>query len=103
MKRYVGVLVLMGLLFPGANAAAASQGDPPPKEKKAQPAVKLKAEELEALWTTLAGKDAAKAYKAIFALAAAPEQSVPFLAQRLRKDTAPEARRIAQLVADLDS
>src|SRR5207245_4988388 len=49
------------------------------------------------------GSDAAKAFKSIWILAAAPEQAVPFLQQQLRPAAAPDRARVAQLVTDLDS
>jgi hypothetical protein len=103
MTRRIFLVLLVGLLYTGSPAAAAPQGEAPPKQKDEKQAAKLTTAELDALWTDLAGKDAAKAYRAIWALVAAPEQSVPFLGGRLRKDTAPEGGRITQLVRDLDS
>src|SRR5262249_46404862 len=50
-----------------------------------------------------AGVDAAEAYRAIGKLSASPEQSVPFLAARLKAQPTPDPRRIARLIADLDS
>jgi WD40 repeat protein len=63
-------------------------------------AANLSSKELEALWTDLAGKDAAQAYRAIRALVAAPEASVPFLGQHLRPVVTPD---LARLIADLDA
>jgi WD40 repeat protein len=59
-----------------------------------------KAERLDALWADLADADAARAYRAIVALVAAPERSVPFLKGRI---LVPDAeRRVKKLLADLD-
>jgi RNA polymerase sigma factor (sigma-70 family) len=44
---------------------------------------KLDARALAALWNDLASADAGRAYRAIAALAAAPQQTVPFLKERL--------------------
>jgi len=64
----------------------------------------LAARELEAFWADLAGTDAAKAYRAISALAAAPKSALPFLGQQLPKPIPkPEPQRLARLIADLDS
>jgi RNA polymerase sigma factor (sigma-70 family) len=63
--------------------------------------VRLSADELRSAWEDLGG-DAGKAYRAIGALAAAPEQAAPFLAERVRPAAAPEAKRVAKLLADLD-
>jgi WD40 repeat protein len=61
---------------------------------------RLSADELRSAWEDLGG-DAGKAYHAIGALSAA-EQAVPFLAERVRPVAAPDARRVAKLLADLD-
>src|SRR5262249_34294407 len=62
--------------------------------------VRLSADELRSAWEDLGG-DAGKAYRAVGALAAA-EQAVPFLAERVRPAAAPEAKRVAELLAGLD-
>jgi RNA polymerase sigma factor (sigma-70 family) len=59
--------------------------------------------QLEACWTALADEDAAKAYDAVWALVAAPEQAVPFLRKHLPSVPRPDAKTIARLIADLDS
>jgi hypothetical protein len=59
--------------------------------------------ELAVLWADLAGADAAKASQASWTLAAAPRQAVPWLADRLQPVTAPDAKQLARLIADLDS
>jgi WD40 repeat protein len=63
---------------------------------------RLTAEELSRLWPDL-GCEAAKAYPAVWALVAAPQQAVPFLRARLRPVAAADPGRIAPLIADLDS
>jgi WD40 repeat protein len=65
---------------------------------------KLSSAELDTLWGDLGGEDAAKAYRAVWALASAPEQAVPLLRERLPR-TAPtvNADGVARLLADLDS
>jgi hypothetical protein len=68
-----------------------------------QPPATLSAKDLQALWADLGGDDASRAYRAIYALAAVPGASVPFLRQRLRPVPVPDPGRIARLVADLDS
>jgi len=65
------------------------------------PLVRLGGDELRSAWEDLGG-DAGKAYRAVGALAAAPEQAVPFLAERVRPAVAPDAKRVAQLITDLD-
>jgi WD40 repeat protein len=57
----------------------------------------------ELLWSDLASAEAGKAHQAVWALVAAPRQSVPLLARRLRarKDAAPA--ETARLIATLGS
>jgi RNA polymerase sigma factor (sigma-70 family) len=59
--------------------------------------------ELEGLWTDLAGEDAQKAHRAVWALAEAPRQSLPFIKERLRPRPQPDMDRIGRWIADLDS
>ncbi len=63
----------------------------------------LSARELDVLWTDLAGGDAAKAFRAIHRLAAAPEQTLPFLREHLKPVPAADPKRVRQLVEALDS
>jgi hypothetical protein len=63
----------------------------------------LSAALLEKLWADLAGRDAAVARAALWRLAAAPGQAVPWLQARLRPAEAPDPRRLERLLADLDS
>ncbi len=58
--------------------------------------------ELEALWTDLAGEDAAKAYRAIHRLVTAGAQAVSFLTPRLSPVVPPDPRQLAQWIAELD-
>jgi RNA polymerase sigma factor (sigma-70 family) len=67
------------------------------------PAGELKTEQLEKLWSELAGDDAAAAYQAVQKLAAAPRQAVPWLAARLRPVAVVPPAQTAALLADLDS
>ncbi len=69
----------------------------------ASPPVRLDGRLLQTLWGDLAGADGAKAHGAVWALAAVPAQSLPFLKERVRPFPVPEPRRLAQLLADLDS
>jgi RNA polymerase sigma factor (sigma-70 family) len=73
----------------------------PVPEPGAQPA--LPAERLEKLWDQLAGEDAAAAYRALWTLALAPEQAVPFLGRRLQPVAAADPQTVGRLLADLDS
>jgi WD40 repeat protein len=61
--------------------------------------------DLKSLWSDLKADDATRAWRAIWRLAAAPDQAIPFLRQRLRPAREPDqtnAARIAQLIGDLD-
>jgi RNA polymerase sigma factor (sigma-70 family) len=60
----------------------------------------VSAEEWDALWQDLGATDAARAYRALGTLAAAPREAVPFLERRLRALPSP-AGRLARLLADL--
>jgi RNA polymerase sigma factor (sigma-70 family) len=59
--------------------------------------------EVQALWADLANEDAARAYRAIHQLAAAPDVAVPFLRKRLRPVQAVDDKRVSGLIANLDS
>jgi len=67
------------------------------------PAGKLGAEGLAKAWADLAGADAARAFRARWALASAPEETLPLLKERLHQIPAPDAQRLRRLLADLDS
>src|SRR5205823_9320803 len=53
---------------------------------------KLSAKELEAFWADLAGEDATRAYRALWALAVIPGKAVPLLKERLQPITPAEPR-----------
>ncbi len=57
----------------------------------------------EALWADLAKPDAAPAYDALRGLLAAPGEATAFLKDRLAPAAAPDAQKVARLVAALDS
>ena len=63
----------------------------------------LTEKELESSWTTLAGEDAAGAYRAIQALAADPTRSVPYVRARLHRVAPVEPKRLTQLLTGLAS
>jgi WD40 repeat protein len=68
------------------------------RRRRADPSV----QRLLALWKDLGGPDAERAYRAVWALAAAPKQAVPFLGERLRPFPAIDGRRTERLVAELE-
>jgi hypothetical protein len=57
---------------------------------------------LKELWAHLAGTDASRAYRAVWALAEDP-QAVDFLRTKLPAAAQPDKARLAKLIADLDS
>jgi WD40 repeat protein len=57
----------------------------------------------ETLWGDLAGADAGKAVQGVLKLAAAPEQAVPFLGERLAPAAAVDPQKVAGWIADLES
>jgi hypothetical protein len=72
------------------------------KADRSRPA-RPKGEDVEALWNDLAGDDAAKAYRAIGRLAAAPGQALPLLRARLKPVAAPDGKRLDRLLSDLEN
>jgi len=65
--------------------------------------VRLSPDELGRLWDDLAAEDAVRAYRAVWSLAASPQEALILLRQRVRPIAAMEPQRLAQLLADLDS
>jgi WD40 repeat protein len=72
-----------------------------PDVARKQPELDEKAR--ERLWAELADKDAAKAYRAVLALAARPAEAVPLVRAKLKPRPGPDEKRLAKLLADLDS
>jgi WD40 repeat protein len=60
------------------------------------------ADEFDALWVDLAGADAAKAHRAVWRLAGAPREAVPFLGKRLRPVVPLPPEEIQRLIGALD-
>src|SRR5262249_1951649 len=79
------------VLFWGLAEAPREGQKPVPDEK-----------ELKSLWTDLAGEDAAQAYRAIWALAASPQQAVPFLRKHWKPAGPGGPQKLNQLRAALD-
>jgi len=67
-----------------------------------QPA-RLRPKEIKALWADLASEDGARIYQAVWALVAAPQQTVPFMMERLQAVPPIDPGRLASLIDDLDS
>jgi hypothetical protein len=70
-------------------------------ERNAAPVVD--AHDLERWWSALADADARTAFAAVSCMKAMPRRSVPFLKDHLRPVVAADAKRLATLLADLDS
>jgi hypothetical protein len=68
-----------------------------------RPSARLSKEQLEAAWADLAGADAVQALASARTLLAAPEQAVLLLQQRLRVVPSADPKRVARLLARLDS
>jgi hypothetical protein len=64
---------------------------------------KASAEEVRRSWELLAGANTQAAYRAAWALASNPEQTVPLLRRQLRPVPTAKPDRVARLIADLDS
>jgi WD40 repeat protein len=63
----------------------------------------LGADAITSCWNDLAGGNAAKAYEAIWTLVSVPGQAVPFIRTHVRPVPLPDLKRLASLIADLDS
>jgi hypothetical protein len=66
------------------------------------PVPAMRSKDMAELWANLAADDARKAYQALVACCAIPEQSVAWLQARLRPAIAPDSTRLARLIADLE-
>jgi WD40 repeat protein len=71
------------------------------EERNAAPV--LGPQNLERRWSALADADARTAFTALAHMTATPRQSVPFLKDHLHPVVAADAKRLATLLADLDS
>ena len=67
------------------------------------PTVSVSPQKLKTLWAELAEGDAAKAWRALWALSASAKQTVPLLNEQLSPASIVSAERITRLIADLDS
>jgi hypothetical protein len=63
--------------------------------------VQLAASDLDGLWNALKGDDVPRAYRAIWKLALAPKDALPFLSKHLRPVAGADAERIKHLIRDL--
>jgi WD40 repeat protein len=72
-------------------------------EKGRLRAIELQPAETETLWNDLASEDAAKAYQALWKLAAAPRQGLRLVRKHLRPIERIDKARLDQLLKDLDA
>jgi WD40 repeat protein len=79
--------IIWSLAPAGFNPAASGKFSPP---------------ELENLWTELASSNAAAGQKAVWLLAAAPIQATAFLDKKLKRLPPVDAKRLKQLIHELD-
>jgi WD40 repeat protein len=70
------------------------------KQGKIAP-VQLTGRDLDGLWNALKGDDTPRAYRAIWKLALAPKDALPFLSKHLRPAAGADAERIKHLIRDL--
>jgi RNA polymerase sigma factor (sigma-70 family) len=71
--------------------------------KRQREPVRFSADEADALWSNLAGGDAAKAGLAVWRLAAAPEQTLAYFQRHLQPIQPADPKRLASLLDDLES
>jgi RNA polymerase sigma factor (sigma-70 family) len=90
-------------LVSGSVDTTALVYDVPPLDLTSLKPMTLDGKQTEALWADLAGNDAAKANQSIRALAAAPQQALPFLKDHVKPVPQPDAQRIPQLLKDLQN
>jgi WD40 repeat protein len=89
-------------LFSGGANTTALTWDVPRPTAPARP-TELSRSTLGALWRDLAGRDAQKAFAAACKLSTAPAQAAALVKEHVRPVPAAEPRRLAQLLADLES
>jgi RNA polymerase sigma factor (sigma-70 family) len=73
------------------------------RARRGSPDPAASAPSLDALWTDLAAEDAARAFAAMRQLCASPQETVTLIQQRVPPVAAPDAKRLAKLLADLES
>jgi WD40 repeat protein len=105
LQGHEGAIEAIAFAPDGRSLAAASPDAPVfvwDVAGKSGPRQKLSAGDLRRCWDDLAG-DAAPAFRAIRSLAAAPDQALPFLRERLGPVPAADPKRLRELFDSLDS
>ena len=92
-----GVLVSLSI----AILVATASGQAP--EPVRPPIAVRAAGHLDDFWTDLAGADAAKAYRAIWALTRTAKETVAYFARKLTPTATPDARKVQSWIEDLNS
>jgi WD40 repeat protein len=72
-------------------------------QKQQSPAGALSAEKMNSLWSDMASNDPRQAFAAIHQLAGAGNLAVPFMQERIKPPVGVPAKRLEQLLVDLDS
>ncbi|HEY7156598.1 MAG TPA: hypothetical protein VH575_21700 [Gemmataceae bacterium] len=71
--------------------------------RRDKPLSSLSSRDLQRYWKDLASQDARIAYRAIWTLAAVPEQAVSLIQEHIKAIAAPDVSRIARLITNLNS
>jgi WD40 repeat protein len=91
------------VLASGSNDTMALLWDTGSLNGERPAAAKLADKEVESLWSDLAGEDAVHAFKAIQALAVAPDQATPFFGKHLHAAAPVDPKTLERLIADLEA
>jgi WD40 repeat protein len=92
-----------GSLFAGGADGTTLVWDIREQVKKARQIAELDAEKVKTSWNDLGDADAAKAYRAVTALAASPKQSLTLLSAQLKPAKGFDPARIEKYIVDLDN
>jgi hypothetical protein len=108
LKDHTEVVIFVAFSRDGRSLASAGQDTTAilwdlPANKSPETTRSLSRKDLDGLWTTLAGNDAAKAYQASWTLVGAPDQAVPHLRERLLPALQLNTQPILLLIADLEN
>jgi WD domain, G-beta repeat len=75
----------------------------PAADQRSDSANVARRDSLDELWNQLVSADAAEAYRALWALVRAPEQTAAFLRRQVQPASAPDIRAVPRLITDLDN